>query len=84
MHDKAVSEDPIMLKYCLNRHKTQKVWDKAVDDFLPAFVFVPDRFVTSKMIKKLHNALFTDGEILFLDEDSGNVTFLVIKWIFLV
>ena len=25
--------------------------------------------------KKLHNALFTDDDILFFDEDSGNVRF---------
>ena len=27
------------------------------------------------MIKKLYNALFADDDILFFDEDSGNVTF---------
>ena len=27
------------------------------------------------MIKKLYNALFADIDILFFDEDSGNVTF---------
>ena len=27
------------------------------------------------MIKKLHNTLFTDDDIPFSDEDSGNVTF---------
>ena len=27
------------------------------------------------MIKKLHNTLFTDDDILFFDEDSGNVRF---------
>ena len=27
------------------------------------------------MIKKLHNALFTDDDILFFDEDSCNITF---------
>ena len=31
--------------------------------------------LTSKMIKKLHNALFTDDDLLFFDEDSGNVPF---------
>ena len=48
--------------------------DKAVDDFLPALKFVPDWFVSSKMIKKLHDALFADNDILFFDEDSSNVT----------
>ena len=27
------------------------------------------------MIKKLHNALFSEGDILFFDEDFGNVIF---------
>ena len=49
--------------------------DKAVDDFLPVLKFVPSWFVTSKMIKNLQNALFTDNDdILFFDEDFGNVT----------
>ena len=65
--EKAVSNDHFMLKYCLNRYKYQKISDKAVDDFLPAFKFVLDWFVTSKKIKKLHNALFADDDILFLD-----------------
>ena len=32
--------------------------DKAFDDFLPALKFVPDCFLTSKMIKKVYNAVF--------------------------
>ena len=47
--------------------------DKAVDNFLSALKFVPDWFVTSKMIKNLDDAIFSD-DILFFDEDSGNVT----------
>ena len=43
--------------------KTQKVCDKAVDDFLPTLKFVPDSFVTNKMIKKFDNALFSDDHI---------------------
>ena len=38
--DKAVSEDPFMPKYCLDRYKTQEICDKVVDDFLPALKFV--------------------------------------------
>ena len=64
-----------MLKYCLNRYKTQKMCDKAFDYFLPALKFVPDWFVTSKMIENLHNALFAEDDIVFFDEESGNVTF---------
>ena len=49
--------------------------DKVVDDFLPALKFIPNWFVTSKMIKKLHNTLFTDDGMLFFDGDSVSVTF---------
>ena len=55
---KAVSNDPFMLKYCLDRYKMQEMSHKSFDDFLPALKFVPDWFVTCKMIKKFYNALF--------------------------
>ena len=45
---------------------------KAVDDSLTALNFVPDCFLTSRMIKKHHSTLFADDNILFFDEDSGN------------
>ena len=73
MCDKGVSEDPFMLKHCHDRDKTQEICDKAADDFLLALKFVPDWFVTNKMIKKLDNALFTEDDILFYESD--NVTF---------
>ena len=38
--------------------------DKAVDDCLTALKFVPDWFDTSKLIKKLYIALYTDKNIL--------------------
>ena len=65
MCDKAVSEDPFHLKYGFDRYNTQGMCDTAVDDFLPALKFVPDWFVTGKIIKKLHDALFSDDDILF-------------------
>ena len=49
--------------------------DEAVDDCLAALKFIPDWFVTSKMIKKLFVALCANDGLLFFDEDSGNVTF---------
>ena len=58
--------------------------DKAVDDFLSALKFVPDWFVTSKIIKKLHNALFTDDDILFFMKILVMSHFPVMKWVFLV
>ena len=49
---------------------------KVVDDCLAALKFVPDWFITIKMIKKkLFTALYTDENIQYFNEDSGNVTF---------
>ena len=46
MCDKVVSKESFMLKYCLNRYNTQKTCHKVVR-------FVPDWFVTNKMLQKL-------------------------------
>ena len=42
MCDKAFSGDSFILKYCLDRYKTQKICDKAVDNFLLTLPFVPE------------------------------------------
>ena len=42
MCDKAVSEDLLVLKYYIDRYKTQEMRDKAVDDFLVALKFLFD------------------------------------------
>ena len=42
MCDKAVSDDTFMLKYRLDRCKTQEMCDKAVIGFLSALKYVPD------------------------------------------
>ena len=47
--------------------------DKAVDDSLATLKLIPDWFVTSKMIKKLYTALYADKNILYFNDDSGNV-----------
>ena len=64
-----------MLKYYLDRYKTERMCDKAVDDFLITLKFVTDWFVTSAAIKNFHNALFTDDDIFFFDAHSANVIF---------
>ena len=46
---------------------------KAVDDCLVALKFVPNWFVTSKMIKKLFTALYADENTHYFNEDSSNV-----------
>ena len=51
MCDKVVSVDPFQLKYCHDKYKTQEMYNKVVDDFLPALKFFRDWFVMSKMIK---------------------------------
>ena len=49
--------------------------DKAVDDFLPALKFVPDWFVTNKMLEKLDDTLFANDDVIFINEGSNNVKF---------
>ena len=63
-----------MLKYCLHKC-TQRICDEAADGCLPALKFVLEWFVSDKMIRKLHEVLFTNDNILFLHEDFGKVTF---------
>ena len=49
--------------------------DKVFDGCLVALKFVPDWFVTSKMIKKLLTALYAGENILYFDENSNNIVF---------
>ena len=42
MCGKVVTKDLFMLKYCLDKYKTQEVCDKAVDSVLPTLKFFPD------------------------------------------
>ena len=57
MCDRIVSEDSLMIVYCPYKYKTQRMYDKAVDDCLAALKFIPDLFLTSKMLGKLDDAL---------------------------
>ena len=67
------SEDPYMLKYCLYKYKTQEMCDKAVNSYLLALNFVPDWFVTNKIIDKLYSAMFSNHQMV-LDLDPDFVT----------
>ena len=49
--------------------------DEAVDNSLAALKLTPDWSVTSKIIKNLFTALYTDENILYFDEGSGNALF---------
>ena len=59
-----------MLKYCVDRYKTQEMFDKTVDTCVQTLTFVPDWFVMSKIIDKLDNVVFSDDYIVFGDIDS--------------
>ena len=77
------SKDRFKLVYYPDRYKTQNVCDEAFDDCLATLQFIPDRFVTSKMLEKLHDALFDDFSkvtsfannmgILGIDLDKANL-----------
>ena len=75
MCDNIASDDPFKLKHCRDKYKTSEMCIKAVDDILPALKFVPDWFVTSKVIKKLFIDLYADNNMPH---------FLVMKRVFLV
>ena len=73
--NKVVSEEPFILKHCIDRHKTQETHDKAVDALLLALKFVPGYFVTNEVLEKLDNVVFSNDDIFFVDVDSDVVTF---------
>ena len=75
MCDKIVFKESFMLKYHLDRYKTQEMCDKAIDFYLLTLKFVPDWFATSKIIEELHNAIFSNDDIVSGDIDSDIVTF---------
>ena len=69
-----------ILVYCLNGYKSQRMRNEDVDDCLATLKFIPDWFVTSKMLEKFHNALLANEEMLFLMKILIKSHFLPIKW----
>ena len=59
-----------MLKYYPDRYKIQEISDKTVDTGLPVLKFVPDWLVTSNMIEKLGNVIFSNYDVVFGGMDS--------------
>ena len=43
-----------MLKYCFNNYKVHEVCERVVDVCLPALKFIPDWFVTPKMVNNVY------------------------------
>ena len=64
MCDRVVSEYPFLIVYCPDEYKTQRMCDKAVDDFLASLKLILDGFVTSKMITKIFTSLYADENTL--------------------
>ena len=62
MCDRIVSEDSLMIVYCPYKYKTQRMYDKAVDNCLAALKFIPDLFRTSKMLGKFDDALHANND----------------------
>ena len=52
------------------------MWDEAVHDCLVALKFIPDWFVTSKMLEKFDNALHANDDILSYNKNFDKVTFI--------
>ena len=50
--------------------------DEAANLCLAALKFIPDWFVTSKILQKFDNALHANDDILFHNEDFDKVTFI--------
>ena len=65
-----------MLKYCLDKYKTQELCDKVIQVFLSTLKFVPGWFVTNTMPEKLDNAVIFNDDIFCIDVDSNIIIFL--------
>ena len=72
-----------MLKYYLDRYKTQEMCDKSVDTCLLALKLVPDCFVTNKMFQKLGNFVVSNSgtflmmQVLILSHFSAMIWVLI-------
>ena len=75
MWDRIISDDPFWMRYVPDQYKRQQIFDKAVDDSLAVLKFVPDCFVSSKMIKLLFTPLYAGQSRLYFYENSCNVVF---------
>ena len=64
-----------MLIYCPNIYKTKKVYNEDVNDCLEPLKSISDWFVTNKILKKFHDALLSNDDILLIDENFSKVTF---------
>ena len=50
MGDSVFSEDAFLLVYCHNKYETQRMCVEAIDECLTKLKFIPNGFVTSKIL----------------------------------
>ena len=74
--DIVVSLYPLLIIHCPNKYITQTMCGEAVHYSLASLKLIPDCLPeTSKMIKKLYTALYADDNIVYFNENSGDVAF---------
>ena len=73
--DKADNRCFLYFIYCPYTCKTKRMCDEAVDDCLTALKFIPDWFVTNKMLEKFHDAVNAKDDVIFFYENFIKVTF---------
>ena len=67
-----------MIKYYLERYKTLEICLSVTIKILPLLL------VFIKLLKKLDDVILSNYDIVFVNEDSNNVTFLVTIWYTLI
>ena len=88
---KAVNTSPFTIQFVLKFYKTQEVCDRVIPKeyfilkyyldkykpnvFLSTLKFLPDWFVTNKMLAKLENNVILDNDIFSVNVDADVITF---------
>ena len=83
MYDRIVFEDLFLIVYWSDQYNFQIMCSIVAGYSVAVLKLIPSWFGTSKMIKKVFTAFYMDKSVLYFNEDSSNVAFFVIKWVFL-
>ena len=62
-----------LCQYIVNGYKTERMCDEAIADCLAALKFIHGWFFTSKILEKTDNALYSNDDTLFYNEDFDKV-----------
>ena len=82
MYDEIVSKDFFMLKYCLDRYKTQKMFNKVTEAFFTNIKICSSLIRYKKQLKSLMMLYSLMIIYSFLMKILVMSQFLVMKWIF--